>query len=216
VIYGLKSIELIGMRGGKMATLKLLEVGLPFRICDNTPPHQGKAYLAYLHEILANLASCIRSVHKPLLILRNPRWPIKQILFVLRGDQRDMPALEWTLQLACASQAAVTVLVVHPDIPAFYTRFPGVQLDLAMLLKLDEGVGILLRQALHMLKTKGVECQLRMHRAAPDEQIRMEVERRGCDLVVISEEGHGRLWRWYFGEINGPLLRWIDRPTLIV
>jgi nucleotide-binding universal stress UspA family protein len=191
--------------------------GLPFRIQDETRGEKGRQYLHQLKLALEQRLPQLSSGEQaPLLLLRQPRWPLREILFVLRGDRRDLPALDWALALAGASRASVTVLVVYPDIPAFYTRCPKIQLELPLLLQMENEIGALLRKILRRSKLEKIPCELSLQKACPDDQIRMQVSESNCDLLIISQEGRSRLWRWCFGEITAPLLGWIDRPVLII
>jgi nucleotide-binding universal stress UspA family protein len=193
-------------------------VQLPLRVVDHTGDERGERYLQHLVKALRGWSppGDEDPSKQPTLWLRSPHWPLRKILLVLRGNERDLQAASWAITLAHRSGAAATLLLVFPDAPALYTRNPDVQLDLSVLIHLQSGVGELLRRILDQFGQKRIPCQLHMHKAVPNEQIRREVQEAQYDLVVISREGHGRLWCWYFGELVRPLLSWIDRPVLMV
>jgi nucleotide-binding universal stress UspA family protein len=196
---------------------ELLVHDLPLKIRGEMDSRRARRYLQYLQKIIVRTAFD-RSVEKaaPTLLVREPRWPIQKILFIVRGDQRDPAAMEWTVRLARQSAATVTLLVIYPDAPGFYTHYTGIQLDLPVLLQMQEGIGALLRRFIYLLEHSGILYELHLRKAPPNEQIRREVDEGDYDLVIIPGECRGRLWRLRFGEIVGPLLRWIDRPVLAV
>jgi nucleotide-binding universal stress UspA family protein len=193
-------------------------VQLPLRVVDHTGDERGERYLQHLVKALRGWSppGDEDPSKQPTLWLRSPHWPLRKILLVLRGNERDLQAASWAIRLAHRSGAAATLLLVYPDAPGLYTRSAHVQLDLSMLIHLQGGVGGLLRRILDEFGQKRIPCQLRMHKAEPCEQIRTELSQGQYDLVIISCEGHGRLWRWYFGELVRPLLSWADRPVLVV
>jgi nucleotide-binding universal stress UspA family protein len=196
----------------------LSPVQLPLRVVYDPGDERGERYLQQLAKVLRGWTPSGEDKPSglPTLWLRSPHWPLRKILLVLRGNERDLQAASWAITLAHRSGAPATLLLVYPDAPGLYTRSSHVQLDLSMLIHLQDGVGGLLRHIVDEFGQKRIPCQLRMHKAEPGEQIRTELSQGQYDLVIISGEGHGRLWRWYFGELVHPLLSWIDRPVLVV
>jgi nucleotide-binding universal stress UspA family protein len=150
-----------------------------------------------------------------LLLARQPRWPIKRILLILRIDQTDEAAVCWLARLAQPRVTAVTILPIVPSLPAMYRQGSGVQPGLDVLLSPNTPSGRHLRQLAEQLKQWQIEGDLHLRQGEPDWKIRDEVANKNYDLILIGAEPHGRLYRFLLGELVGPLLSWVDRPLLI-
>jgi nucleotide-binding universal stress UspA family protein len=176
-----------------------------------------QAYLQYLQDLFPDKGLSFRSdLHYPFLFVPKPRWPVEEILYILRGSKHDLKAIRWMAQLAVRCQANVTILAICPDIPALYNVNPDVQLDLRTLLQLDNDCGRMLRAALDRLEQSQVSGELSLQKGTPDEQIRSQVEQRDYDLVLITRESQQKITRLWLGEIVRPMLRWIERPVIVV
>lgn len=165
-----------------------------------------------------------RSVYRKILdavpaslwLIRQPRWPIGSILLIIRAQEGEEAAEEWALRLALACDTAVTILVISPADPIMYREGGPVQAPLEILLTADSPIGVQIRRILRRLCDAGVESHLQQRRGTPNEQIEREIAVGDHDLVIIAAEKKSKLWRWWLGELVEPLLRWLDRPVLIV
>lgn len=157
------------------------------------------------------------------LLVRRPCVPLRNILLVMRLDETDEAAAEWTTWLARESGAAVTILPIVPPIPAFYRLNNDMPLGLDGLLSPNTLSGAHLRRLLARLADNHIDGTLRLREGEPGWQLRQEIAQcadnsagdSAYDLVIIGAECHGRLYRWFMGELVGPLLSWIERPVLI-
>lgn len=157
-----------------------------------------------------------RRMETSVLIMRRPRWPLREILFVCRAEASDWLALPWVEELAANGQTAVTLLVVTPCIPALY-RLPGPEaIGLQTLLHPHTTSGQHVRALLGALAEAGVEARVRLRDGEPDEQIRQEGVGGLYDMIVIAGEEHGRLRRAIVGELVTPILSWLNTPLLLV
>ncbi|MEE8568403.1 MAG: universal stress protein [Anaerolineales bacterium] len=147
-----------------------------------------------------------------LLCARKPRWPLKKILLVIRGEGADETAIDWTLRLAKQSGASVTVL---PLIAHFPTIYAHMRPTMPALLTTEDTLGRKLRSVAHRLVDWEIEGTLRIREEMPSQQIRCETIEGNHDLIVIATEPPNRLRRWMVGELVDPLLSWADRPVLI-
>lgn len=147
-----------------------------------------------------------------LLCARKPRWPLKKILLVIRGEGADETAIDWTLRLAKQSGASVTVL---PLIAHFPTIYAHMRPTMPALLTTEDTLGRKLRSVAHRLVDWEIEGSLRIREEMPSQQIRCETIEGNHDLIVIATEPPNRLRRWMVGELVDPLLSWADRPVLI-
>jgi hypothetical protein len=140
------------------------------------------------------------------------RWPIKKILLVIRNEESDEISLNWTLNLAKASGAFVTVLAITIPVPGIYAH---IQPNVPTLLTTDCPLGRKMRWVAHRLADWEIEGTLRLRNESPNEQIRCEVIEGEHDLIVIAAEPQNWLRSWINGELVKPLLNWADRPVLV-
>ncbi|MFO7623795.1 MAG: universal stress protein, partial [Anaerolineales bacterium] len=106
-------------------------------------------------------------------------------------------------------------LALVPDVPAFYRNFTNIQLGLPTLFELNTEPGCQLREILRRMACEDIKGDIQACQTTPDLQLKQVVGATNPDLIVISKEPYNRLWRFLFGEIIRPLLRWIDRPVLV-
>lgn len=147
------------------------------------------------------------------LVVRQPRWPLRHILFITRLDETDETAARWVTQLARRSRAAVTILPIVPAVTAMYQHGSYAHLGLDVTMALTHSRE--LSQIVHELLDHRVAGVVRVRQGEPQWQIRREVSQEDYDLVIVAAEPYGRFSRWFFGELVAPLLNWIDRPTLV-
>ncbi|MBX3060857.1 MAG: universal stress protein [Anaerolineae bacterium] len=149
------------------------------------------------------------------LLVRQPRWPLQNILLVLRSDLGDETAVDWVNHLVKSNGAAVTVLPIVPVIPSIYRHNGAAHLGENAEAKLKNAREIHLARLACWLIGQHTTATLRVRLGEPKWQIRQEIAENPYDLVVLAAEPYGRLSTWLFGELVGPLLDWIDRPVLI-
>ena len=149
------------------------------------------------------------------LVVQQPRWPLRQILLVVRGEAGDETAVLWAKTLAQASGATVAIMPIIPACPGMYQMGNEVQARLDILLQPNTISGQRLNSYKDQLEQADVPYHFCQQSGSPDQQIQQKVTEMEPDLIVVGAERHGRLQRWYLGEIVGPLLRWIDRPLLV-
>ena len=173
----------------------------------------------WLERLLRGRADCSLATWLPVstLLARQPCWPLRHILLVMRIDETDEAAAEWTIRLAGASGAAVTILPIVAPIPALDRLNGGHTVGLDGLLSPNTLSGAHLRRLLDWLASSHIDGTLRLREGEPQWQLRQEIGegKSAYDLVIIGAEGQGSLYRWLMGELVGPLLRWINRPVLI-
>jgi nucleotide-binding universal stress UspA family protein len=145
---------------------------------------------------------------------RQPRWPLKKILLVLCGEDREDAATEWVLRLARHSNSAVTVLAVVPPVPAMHSR-PPLAYGLPELLTAGSPLGRQMRRVARNLVDWEIEGTLRLRQGSPDGQICQEVVSGNYDLIAVTDKPCRWWLRWLEGDLIGHLLHWIDRPVLV-
>jgi nucleotide-binding universal stress UspA family protein len=150
-----------------------------------------------------------------LLVTPRPRWPLKRMLLIIRGEEMDDVAVDWIVRLARPSGAAVTALTIVPPIPAMYHGMARMQQGLAALLDGDSALGQQMHRAAQRLADWEIKSTLRLCQGPLDLVIHREMAEGDYDLIVVTAERHHRWLRWLLGELVGSLLRWADRPVLI-
>ncbi len=150
----------------------------------------------------------------PLLVAHRPRQPLRRVLLIVQGSSSDHRAADWALRLAGSSGAAVTALAIVP--PASTAgRLSRLEGGLAELLSADEVLGRRMRHIAQRLVDGDIRCTLRLRQGPPAREIRREAVGRVYDLVVVGVAGQGTARFPYSDESLVPLLRLLDRPTLI-
>jgi nucleotide-binding universal stress UspA family protein len=150
-----------------------------------------------------------------LLVIRQPRWPILNILLILRIEETDEAAVAWALRVAQASGATLTILPIVPWLPAMHNLGNRIQPEMNVLLSPNTPSGHKVNQIVQQLLRRQIEYALHLGQGKPDLQIREEVSQGNYDLIIIGSEPYGRVCRLLLGELVAPLLRWVDLPLLI-
>jgi nucleotide-binding universal stress UspA family protein len=148
------------------------------------------------------------------LIARCPRWPLRKILLVTRGQGFDNIAVDWIIRLAQPSGATVTVLAVQPPLSGSDSRAltgGGLSDWLATDTPLGQQLGRIARQLVNW----EIEGKLRFRQGLPDWQVKTEIDEGDYDLVVLAADPEDWWTRRIAGRLVGPLLGWIDRPVLV-
>ena len=107
----------------------------------------GEPEQSWLETLLTG-RSCDRAVANSstsILLARQPRWPIKHILLVLRIVETDEAAAAWLAHLVQPGETAVTILPLVPSLPVMYSLGNRVQTGLDVLLSPDTPSGNFLR-----------------------------------------------------------------------
>jgi nucleotide-binding universal stress UspA family protein len=180
----------------------------------------GKRSHPLIHRLLSRppagaLAAKEGAAPFALLVARQPRWPIRRILVAICGDSTDDGAEDWTLRLARASGAAVTVLAVVPPVPAMYRGLSRMEEGVAGLLATDTALGRQMHKTARRLTACEVDCTLCLRQGVPDQEIYRELCEGDHDLIVMAT----RPCPWWRRQLHGDpicsLLSWVDRPVLL-
>ncbi len=148
------------------------------------------------------------------LVVRQPRWPLKKILLLTRGRLLDFAAASWVAHLARPIQAEISVLAVQPYLSATASHAilgEGVETWLAS----DTPLGQQLRHILRVSDTPPRHLQLQFRGGSPDRQIQQAVGETQPDLIVIAAETGDWCERRVLGELVRPLLHQTTRPVLV-
>lgn len=156
----------------------------------------------------------LRRIPTSLLFARQPRWPLRRLLLVLRGEVGEELALSWVLRLAKPAAAIVNLLLVAPGHTWLYNRESRAWQGAAALLGTATPLGQEAMQMAQQLAAANIPSQLCMRQGSPAEQIRAEATAGNYDLMVMC--GRAAEVGWWSGELVAPTLRWLDRPLLLL
>lgn len=140
-------------------------------------------------------------------LIREPRWPVRRLLLVLRGEATDSATIAWGLKLTEQNNCTITLLVVCPA--------DSTQEDQFGLLKANTTSGRYLHAALHQLATRQVHGVLKVSHGSPEHIVRQEVASFPYDLIILGSEPDSRLFCWRLDSLLDPLLQWTQQSILI-
>lgn len=177
----------------------------------------GERDQSLVERLLLGRTDCRAAEQVPtsLLIARRPRWPLRRVLLIIRGEEGDNAVVDWIVRLAGPSDAAVTILTVIPPVPAMYHGMARMQQGLMAVLASDSTLGRQMRRAAQQLADWEIKSTLRLCQGPLDWLIHREMVQGDYDLVAVAAERHCPWLRWLLGELVTPVLRWADRPVLI-
>jgi hypothetical protein len=146
-----------------------------------------------------NERSLLDRMTTSMLVVRNPRWPIKKMLLVIRNEDTDEAAIDWAVIMARRCDAAITVLPILPPVPLMYAGLNRMRYNMSTLLATDCPLGRKLRQITRRLNEWEIKGTLRLRDETPDLQIRAELT-----------EGN-----YVFGGLVTSLIDWAEQPVLV-
>jgi nucleotide-binding universal stress UspA family protein len=217
-VYAQRMHELLG---GQISYLPIRTEDDVARIkqasCECSLIIYGEPTQSYLRRLMTRRFSSQAIIRLPtsLLVIRQPRWPIRTILLIVRVEETDEAAVEWAARLARPSGAKVTILPILYSFPSVYAPACSEETALGELLSPNTQPGKQLRCLSQRLAQWQIEGTLRFRQGEPEWQIRWEVTEGNYDLIVIGAEPYGRWQRLLMGELVAPMLAWLNRPLLI-
>jgi len=161
---------------------------------------------------------CHKAVNKvpvSILVTCQPRWPIQNILLIVRIEETDEAAVDWVGRLARPSNAKVTILPVLSSFPSVYAPACSEETALGKILSPNTQPGRQLRCLSKQFAQWQIEGALHLRQGEPEWQIRWEVTEGDYDLIVIGADPFRRWRRWLVGDLVTPMLRWVNRPLLV-
>lgn len=151
-----------------------------------------------------------------LLIVREPKWPLKHILLILQHDEWDGKAVDWLVQLSKRSEAVATVLTIVPSAPTMYQAVGKFAVGLPEILSNDCALGRCIRRVSERLVEEGIEATFKLRQRPPECQIQQELAEGNYDLCITGAEPRNSLKRFFLGEVVAPILNWTRNPVLVV
>jgi hypothetical protein len=147
-------------------------------------------------------------------LVRQPRWPLKRILLILRGHESDYLALHWLDRLVRPKRTELFALPIIPPVPAMY-RHDSLPLLPGVLLGFNAVSVPQLSDLAKRCAGWGINGTLLLHDQAPRRRIEWAMAASDPDLILIGAEPFPWIQRRLFGELERPLLGSADRPVLV-
>jgi hypothetical protein len=142
-----------------------------------------------------------------------PRWPLRRLLLIVRGDPVDDAALVWTTRLARAGEATVTALLVAPHVPTAHV--PPAHDDISNLLSPNNAMGHKMQHAVQRLAVTQLDAVLHLRQGAPETVIREELASTPYDLVVAGVAVRSADAQWRLRPLLHKLLPDLRCPLLL-
>ncbi|MBX3012929.1 MAG: universal stress protein [Caldilineaceae bacterium] len=161
------------------------------------------------------VCALVEKAERSCLLVHQPRWPLRQLLFIMRADPTDWGALAWIERLARPGQTVVSILPVVPPWPRFHRMTPHAQPSPAVLLAPNTHTGAMIQQVVQRLRQQQLATTLSLAVGEPHERISTEIATRPPELIVIAAESRPRLFRWFCGELVRPLINGATCPLLV-
>jgi nucleotide-binding universal stress UspA family protein len=198
------------------ALARLLGLRLISAAAASQGAHPGAPVLAVVPwtgvpDVSQLLAASAAGVPGALLIARQPHWPLRRLLAVIRGEEVDAATVDWVIRLAEPSGAAVTVLAVVPPSAA-----PRAAEGMPALLTARTTLGRRTRQAAQRLAALQAEGRLHLCQGAAEVEIERELREAAYDLLIVGTKAEARTAYWRAGQLIEALLQHSTCPMLIV
>lgn len=142
-----------------------------------------------------------------------PRWPLRRVLLIVRGDPVDDAALTWAARVIHASDAAATALMVAPHAAAV-SALPA-QDDIASLLSPHHALGFRMQRVAQQLAALQLDAVLHLRQGAPATVIREELACAPYDLAMAGVAIRGAAAQWRLRPLLGDLLPDFPCPLLL-
>jgi len=171
----------------------------------------------HLNRLIGSQSKKEPARHYPssLLVVRQSRWPIKNILLGLSHEGDDESAVDWAVDIARASRAEVTILALTQPMPITWDEDFRTRCRIDTALSLDTRIGKKLRRVAQHLVSAGVNGIFHFRQEPPTWQIRFELLENEYDLVILDSGYPDKLWSSIIEEVIDPLFSWTELPILI-
>ncbi|HSN73592.1 MAG TPA: universal stress protein [Anaerolineae bacterium] len=157
----------------------------------------------------ANSDGCAEAV----MFACRPRWPLRRLLLIARGDPVDDAALAWATRLARASGAATTALMIAPHLPSSHA-LPAHD-DISSLLSTNNTTGHKMQHTAQRLAALQLDAVLHLRQGAPDVVIREELASTPYDLGIAGVAVRNGDAQWRLRPLLHKLLLEMNCPLLL-
>lgn len=150
-----------------------------------------------------------------LLIIKQPRWPLRSILLILKNEVTDESAIDWAVRIAQSSKAKIAILPLTIAIPDINLQDLQGNSHIATLLTRNCTVGSNLRSVAQRLVDSDINGTIVLRQESPFQQIHFELMERNYDLVLISFQNRDHIEDLVQGNLIKLLMNRFDLPVLV-
>lgn len=147
------------------------------------------------------------------LLACQPRWPLRRLLVIVRGDQVDDAALAWAARLMHSSGAAATALMIAPHAPTASAQ--PAQDGISTLLSTHHAIGRKMQHAAQSLAAMQLDAVLHLRQGAPETVIREELASAPYDLAIAGVAVRSAEAQWRLRPLLHKLLPDLGCPLLL-
>lgn len=157
----------------------------------------------------------VQQLETSTLIIKQPQWPIRNLLLVVKDEVCDETAINWALRLAKPSHAAVTILPIIIPIPEMYKQSARENINVSSLLSTNSILGRKVLQTMRRFMEQDIEVDISLSNETPFWQAWYEIKNKCYEIVLIAADPGNWLLRWAGGELAASVIEWADQPVLI-
>jgi len=157
----------------------------------------------------------VQQLEPSTLIVKQPYWPINNILLVIKNEVCDEMAINWAVRLAKPSHAAVTLLPIIIPIPEMYEHSAREYVNVSSLLSSKSTLGRKMLQTMRRFMEQDIEVDISLSNETPFWQAWYEIKNKSYEIILIAADPGNWLLRWAVGELAASVLEWADQPVLI-
>lgn len=157
----------------------------------------------------------IERIPASLLMVKQPRWPLKSILLILKNEITDESAIDWAVRIAQSSKAKIAILPLTVAIPDINLQDLHGNAHISTLLTRNCTMGNNLRSVARRLVDSDINGNIVLRQESPFQQICFELLERNYDLVVISVQHRDHLKHFLHGNLIKLLMKRLDLSVLV-
>ena len=157
----------------------------------------------------------VQQLETSTLIIKQPQWPIRNLLLVVKDEVCDETAINWALRLAKPSHAAVTILPIIIPIPEMYKLSARENINVSSLLSSNSILGRKVLQTMRRFMEQDIEVDISLSNETPFWQVWYEIKNKSYEIILIAADPGNWLLRWAGGELAASVLEWADQSVLI-
>lgn len=159
----------------------------------------------------------IKAVEPPVLVVIGNRTKLDRILVCSGGEKYIDRAVEFTGEVARATESSVTLFHVMAEPPAVYDDLIRMEEDVNLLLHSNSDLGSNLRREKEVFERLGVSSEVRLRHGLVISEVFKEIKRGDYDLVVTGSSPVGGSLRTYImGNITREIVNRAECPVLVV
>ena len=159
----------------------------------------------------------IKAASPPVLVVIGDRTSLKRVLICSGGEKYIDKAVEFTGEMARASDTKITLFHVVNQPPEVFADLIKMEEDINLLLHSNTDLGQNLRREKEILDRMGVDSEVRLRHGLVISEVFKEIRRGEYDLVVTGSSPTGGTLRTYImGNITREIVNRSECPVLVV